>query len=87
MRGGKVKKSNVILDSDDDEDTDIVDKNGKEGVVEIKESMPGSKTVIKSVKKEGAADSAKPELTFSDLVNDLNIDACFNEFFVSPDSS
>ena len=71
MRGGKVKKSNVILDSDDDEDD--VDKNGKESVVEIKESMPGSKTVIKSVKKEGASDSAKPELTFSDLVNDLEL--------------
>ena len=74
MRGGKVKKSNVILDSDDDEDdADIIDKNGKESVVEIKESMPGSKTVIKSVKKEGASDSAKPELTFSDLVNDLEL--------------
>jgi hypothetical protein len=69
MRGGKSisKKTNVILDSDDDDDTNIVDKNGKE-VVDIKEPMPGSKTVIKCVKKEDAADSAKPELTFHDLV-------------------
>ena len=68
-----MKKTNVILDSDDDDDADIVDKNGKESVVveDMKEPMPGSKTVIKCVKKEGVSDSAKPELTFSDLVNNL----------------
>lgn len=81
MRGGKakVKKSNVILDSDDDED-DKNDDDVKNGVKDDdkKDSEEASKTVIKCPKKQSPAESAaKPELTFSDLVRGQNGDLLF----------
>ena len=77
MRGGKnkIKKSNVILDSDDDDD-DVAEvkkpevNNGVEAEKGKKE--PGSKSVIKNAKKD-----EKPELTFSDLIRGQNGDLLF----------
>ena len=80
MRGGKakVKKSNVILDSDDDEDDKNVDVKNGEKVDDKKNSEEASKTVIKCPKKQSPDELAsKPELTFSDLVRGQNGDLLF----------
>ena len=75
MRDGKarVKKSNVILDSDDDDDDDDIDKInlGKKDTA----SKP-SKSVIKSLKRESSS-APKSELQFSDLVRSQNGDLLF----------
>ncbi len=72
MRDGKarIKKSNVILDSDDDDEvaTDAK-KNG--GSADI-----GAKSVIKVPKKE-PDNNLKAELQFSDLVRSHNGDLLF----------
>ena len=74
MRGGKnkIKKLNVILDSDDDDD-EVKKPEVNNGVeAEKGKKEPGSKSVI-----ENAIKVEKPELTFSDLIRGQNGDLLF----------
>ena len=79
MRDGKSRdaKSNVILDSDDDDDVADADAKKIDLKKDVKDLATGAaKTVIKCPKKE-AADSSKSEMSFSDLVQGHNGDLVF----------
>lgn len=77
MRDGKARiaKSNVILDSDDDDDV-IAEAKKVDVKMDVKDLAAGAKTVIKCPKKE-ASDSSKTEMSFSELVQGHNGDLLF----------